>query len=220
MSLGHGPIVYDGITAKRYLKNNCFTIIRDRNTGLPLIEEKVWVDVETDPETGWFCLFVAYPRDTSPYITSRVGNTPPHPDDLVQNKLSDIDIIKILNNGAKETRTQWWHTSVEFGTVWASGDLNSTSTYYNLFEDPTNWSSNNASAGQRFKRKTGANLVYTDWIVSSGSTCSSAVGGWSNHSHQNCTVSWFAGCEGGPAWNHKCAGGIQDRAEKLVIWGR
>lgn len=220
MGVNYSPVVYDSLSAKENLKFNTFTLIRDRTTGYPLINEKIWVDVETDPTGAWFCVFVAYPRSTSPYNTNRVGNTPPHPDDVSMNKLSDTSIQAVLNNGFKETRTQWFHTSVEFGTVWADGSLQNNSTYYNLFEFPSNWNSTNASTGQRFKRKRGLEVNYTDWITSAGGSCSGAVGGWSNHYEQSCVVSWFASCEGGPAWNHRCAGGVQDRAEKLIIWAR
>jgi hypothetical protein len=221
MGTSYGPIVYDSITAKRNLSFNTYTIIRDKDTGQPLINEKVWVDVETDPTGAWFCVFISYPRLISPYNSSRYGNTPPHPtidDDM--NKLSDVDIRKILNNGFKETRTQWFHTSVEFGTVWADGSLTNNSTQYNLFENPDNWNSTSASAGQRFKRKRGTEANYTDWITSASGTCSSAVGGWSNYYEQSCVQSWFAGCEGGPALNHRCAGAVQDRANKLIVWAR
>jgi hypothetical protein len=194
----------------------------DKSTQKPLINQLLWTDVETDPTGAWFCVFIAYPRDTSPYNASRFGSTPPHPTlDESMNKLADTDIRAILNYGFQETRTQWFHTSVEFGTVWADGSLTNNSTYYNLFEFPDNWNSTSASTGQRFKRKRGLDTNYTDWIVSgSTSGCSSAVGGWSNHYEQSCIVSWFAGCEGGPAWNHRCAGFVQDRANKLIIWAR
>jgi hypothetical protein len=220
MAIHYSPIIYDSLSANASLKQNTFTVIRDRNTGQPLISERVWVDVETDPSGAWFCIFIAHPRDTSPYNANRVGSTAPHPDDAVMNKLSDSDIRAILNNGFKETRTQWFHTSVEFGTVWADGSLTNNSTQYNLFENPSNWSSTSASAGQRFKRKRGIEVNYSDWITSAASGCSGAVGGWSNYYNQSCVQSWFAGCEGGPALNHRCAGGVQDRANKLIIWAR
>lgn len=221
MGIGYGPIVYDSISAKRNLASNTYTIIRDINTGKPLINEKVWVDVETDPTGAWFCVFIAYPRLRSPYNASRYGSTPPHPTiDTDMNKLSDTDIQKILNNGFKETRTQWFHTSVEFGTVWADGSLTNNSTQYNLFENPSNWNSTSASTGQRFQRKRGTESSYSGWITSASGGCSGAVGGWSNYYEQSCVQSWFAGCEGGPALNHRCAGGVQDRANKLIIWAR
>jgi hypothetical protein len=221
MGTGYGPIVYDSLSAKRNLAFNTYTIIRDINTGVPLTNEKVWVDVETDPTGAWFCVFIAYPRLRSPYNASRYGSTPPHPTiDTDMNKLSDTDIQKILNNGFKETRTQWFHTSVEFGTVWADGSLTNNSTQYNLFENPNNWNSTSASTGQRFQRKRGTEANYSGWITSASGGCSGAVGGWSNYYEQSCIQSWFAGCEGGPALNHRCAGGIQDRADKLIIWAR
>jgi hypothetical protein len=221
MGIGYGPIVYDSLSAKRNLASNTYTIIRDINTGKPLINEKVWVDVETDPTGAWFCVFIAYPRLRSPYNASRYGSTPPHPTiDTDMNKLSDTDIQKILNNGFKETRTQWFHTSVEFGTVWADGSLTNNSTQYNLFENPSNWNSTSASTGQRFQRKRGTESSYSGWITSASGGCSGAVGGWSNYYEQSCVQSWFAGCEGGPALNHRCAGGVQDRANKLIIWAR
>ena len=221
MGIGYGPIVYDSESAKLNLAQNCFTIIRNKETGKPLINEKVWVDVETDPSGAWFCVFIAYPRIRSPYNADRFGTTPPHPYmDTDMNKLSDNDIRTILNYGFRETRTQWFHTSVEFGTVWADGSLTNNSTQYNLFEYPSNWNSTSASTGQRFKRKRGLEANYSNWITSASGGCSGAVGGWSNYYEQSCVQSWFAGCEGGPALNHRCAGGIQDRADKLIIWAR
>jgi hypothetical protein len=221
MATHYSPIIYDSISAKEHLRQNTYTVIRDRNTGNPIVNEKIWVDVETDPSGAWFCVFIAYPRIRSPYVASRFGSTSPHPAiDTDMNKLADDDIRSILNNGFKETRTQWFHTSIEFGTVWADGSLTNNSTYYNLFEFPSSWNSTGASTGQRFKMKRGLEANYSDWITSAGGTCSGAVGGWSNHQAQSCTVSWFASCEGGPAWNHRCAGDVQDRAEKLIIWAR
>jgi len=220
MGTHYSPIIYDSISAKENLRVNSFTILRDKNTLSPIINEKIWVDVESDPSGAWFCVFTAFLRDTSPYNANRVGSLPPTPSDTSMNKFADSSIQAILNNGFKETRTQWFHTSVEFGTVWADGSLNNNSTYYNLFEFPSNWNSTSASAGQRFKRKRGVETSYSDWITSAGGSCSGAVGGWSNHYEQSCIVSWFAGCEGGPAWNHRCAGNVQDRANKLIIWAR
>lgn len=221
MATNYSPIVYDAISAKENLRQNTYTIIRNKETGAPLVNEKVWVDVETDPSGAWFCVFIAYPRIRSPYVAGRFGGTPPHPTiDTDMNKLADSDIQAILNNGFKETRTQWFHTSVEFGTVWADGSLTNNSTYYNLFEFPSNWNSTSASTGQRFRRKRGLETNYSSFITSASGGCSGAVGGWSNHYEQSCIVSWFAGCEGGPAWNHRCAGGVQDRANKLIIWAR
>lgn len=221
MGIAYGGFIYDSISAKTQLKENTYTVIRDRLTGRPLVNEKVWVDVETDPTGAWFCVFIAYPRIRSPYVFDRYGSTPPHPTiDTDMNKLSDLDIRAILNNGFKETRTQWYHTSVEFGSVFANGSLSNRGTQYNLFENPNLWSSNATSSGARFKRKWGGVADYTDWQTSANDGCSGAVGGWSNYYKASCVQSWFAGCEGGPAINHRCAGGVQDRAEKLIVWAR
>jgi hypothetical protein len=184
----------------------------------------VYCDITTDATTGWHLVFNAFPRVSSPYVNDAVSTSNrtinsevPLPGDTVQKKLSDTDIKIILNNGIKNTRTQWYQTSVEFGTVWATGSLTDRSTQYNEFEFPDNWSSNAASPGQRFKRRWGDG-TWTDWITSASGGCSGAVGGWSNYYEQSCTQSWFAGCEGGPAINHRCAGAIEDRAERLTIW--
>jgi hypothetical protein len=215
----HGGIfVYDYISAKQNLRQDGLVYLRDSkfsNNGV-----LVWADVTSDPTGAWFLVFTAFPRDTSPYVAEAVGSSLPNPNDTSMRKLSDDNIRRILNNGQKETRTQWFHTSVEFGTVWADGSLTNTSTQYNLFENPLQWSSNSASGGQRFKRKRGIETNYSDWITSANGGCSSAVGGWSNYYEQSCVQSWFAGCEGGPALNHRCAGGVQDRANKLIIWAR
>lgn len=185
-----------------------------------------YCDITSDPEIGWHLVFNAFPRDTSPYVAGTVntsnrsknGNVP-LPTDTVQTKFDDSDIQTILNTGIKQTRTQWWHTSVEFGSVWATGSLTDRSTQYNEFEFPENWNSTSASAGQRFKRRWGNTSTWTGWYTSGSTTgCSGAVGGWSNYYEQSCTQSWFAGCEGGPAINHRCAGAVQDRASQLMIW--
>ena len=218
MAIYGGPAVFDSISAFNNVKQNSYTILRDKATGKPIVDEPVWCDVTTDTSGAWFCVFVAHPRVTSPYDAARVGSTPPHPDDTTMNKLSDDNIRGILNYGFKETRTQWWHTSEAYGTVWADGSL-STSTLWNLFEFPSNWSSIAASAGQRFKRKQSAAAAYSDWITATSGGCSGAVGGWSNYYEQSCIISWFAGCEGAPAYNHCCACPV-DRASKLVIWAR
>jgi hypothetical protein len=217
MSVFSGPFIYDGYDAKRRLTTNQYVAIRSKTTD-EIIVPRVWADVTSDANVGWFLVFMAYPRDTSPYVATAVGSDSPNPNDTSQTKLADSAIQAILNNGDKTTRTQWFHTSVEFGTVWADGSLSNNSTYYNLFEFPSNWNSTAASTGHRYKRKRGLETSYTDWITSAGGTCSSAVGGWSNHYEQSCVVSWFAGCEGGPAWNHRCAGAVQDRASNLIIW--
>lgn len=214
-----GPKIYDSESALRNIRQNTYTYIYDKTTGNKLITEKVWIDVTTDTTGAWFCVFMAYPRVTTPYNSSRVGSTPPNPNDSSMNKLSDTDIQKILNNGFKETRTQWYHTSEADSTVWADGSLTNGSTVWNLFENPSNWNSVSSSGGQRFKRKQGANDTYTDWITSANGGCSSAVGGWSNYYEQSCVISWFAGCEGTPAWYHCCACPV-DRASKLIIWAR
>jgi hypothetical protein len=214
-----GPKIYDSESALRNLRQDSYTYLYDKTTGNKLINEKVWVDVSNDFTGAWFCVFVAHPRVTSPYNASRVGSTPPHPNDSSMNKLSDTDIQKIMNYGFKETRTQWFHTSEADGTVWANGDMFNDSTMYNLFEFPSNWNSTSSSAGQRFKRKRGVETTYSDWITSAGGGCSGAVGGWSNYYEQSCIISWFAGCEGAPAYYHCCACPV-DRASKLIIWAR
>lgn len=185
----------------------------------------VYCDITTDSDIGWHLVFTAFPRDTSPYVTAasntsnRTKNgTVPLESDTAMKKISDDDIRTILNNGIKQTRTQWWHTSVEFGSVWATGSLTDQSTMYNEFEFPDNWNSSGGSSGQRFKRRR-ANQSWTGWITSGATTgCSGAVGGWSNYYEQSCVQSWFAGCEGGPAFNHRCAGSVQDRASQMWIW--
>jgi hypothetical protein len=213
-----GPLVYDYLDAKKNLRQSGYVFLRDRSSNVPMAGDLVWADVDTDPDGAWFLVFTAFPRVTSPYVAGVVGTTP-LPTDASMNKLDDSRIQTILNNGAKTTRTQWYQTSVEFGSVWATGNLNDRSTQYNEFEFPSNWNSTSASAGQRFKRRWGGGS-WTDWITSASGGCSGAVGGWSNYYEQSCVQSWFAGCEGGPAINHRCAGGIQDRAEKLLIWAR
>jgi hypothetical protein len=214
-----GPKIYDSESALRNLRQDSYTYLYDKTTGNKLINEKVWVDVSNDFTGAWFCVFVAHPRVTSPYNSSRVGSTPPHPNDSSMNKLSDTDIQKIMNYGFKETRTQWFHTSEADGTVWANGDMFNDSTMYNFFEFPSNWNSESSSAGQRFKRKRGVETTYSDWITSASGGCSGAVGGWSNYYEQSCIISWFAGCEGAPAYYHCCACPV-DRASKLIIWAR
>lgn len=197
------------------IKSGVYDIYIDGIDNQPI---PIYCDMETDGG-GWMLVFTAFPRDTSPYTTSKVGNIP-MPTDTTMNKFQDNVIQKLLYNGEKMTRTQWWHTSIEYGTVWADGSLTNRSTQWNLFENPYFWNSVSASPGQRFKRKWGDTDIWTDWITSTSGGCSGAVGGWSNYYEQSCVQSWFAGCEGGPAINHKCQGGIQDRAEKLLIWVR
>ena len=215
MGAAAGPLVYDSSSAKKNLRSDGYVALRSSATGKVEVGS-IYADVTTDSDEAWFLIFTAFPRDTSPYNANEVS-IPPDPNDTAMSKFSDSVIQGILNRGSKQTRTQWYHTSVEFGSVWADGSLTNNSTQYNLFENPSNWNSTGASSGQRFKRKRGTGS-YGDWITSASSTCSGAVGGWSNYYNQSCVQSWFAGCEGGPAINHRCAGGVQDRANKLIIW--
>lgn len=186
----------------------------------------VYCDLESDANVGWHLVFMAFPRIRAPYdanaydTNNRIRNGKvPLTTDEDMTKISDTDIRSILNNGIKQTRTQWFHTSVEFvGTVWADGALNNQSTLYNEFDNPSNWSSNSTSAGQTFRRRRAIDAAFSTTITATSGGCSSAVGGWSNWYEQSCVRSWFAGCEGGPAYNHKCAVGIQDRANKLIVW--
>jgi len=216
MGAAGGPFVTSGVEAKKQLANDGYVALRDAGSG-KVILPKLYCDVTTDSDTGWFNVFNAFPRDTSPYNTSAVGSDVPNPNDTTMVKLTDEGIRLVLNSGLKQTRAQWYHVSVEFGSTWATGNLNDRSTQYNEFEFPENWNSSSASSGQRFKRKWGGS-TWTGWIESAGSTCSGAVGGWSNYYNQSCVQSWFAGCEGGPAINHRCAGSVQDRANKIIIW--
>lgn len=187
---------------------------------------RVFCDITTDAAQGWHLVFTAFPRIRGPYVTAAYETNNRNPagsvplqSDTDMKKVTDDDIRTILNNGIKQTRTQWWHVSVEFGTVWADGSLTNQSTLYNEFTDPNVWNSAGASAGATFKRRRGNEANFTGLITSGSTTgCSGAVGGWSNFYEQSCVQSWFAGCEGGPAFNHRCAGGIQDRAEQLHIW--
>lgn len=185
----------------------------------------VYCDVTTDPDVGWHLVFNAFPRAESPYDSNAIrtnnrskNGTVPLPTDTLQSKLSDDDIRTILNTGIKQTRTQWWHTSVEFGTVWADGGLNNQSTLFNEFDNPSLWNSTSASPGATFRRRRAIDATFSGTITSAGGGCSGAVGGWSNWFEQSCTRSWFAGCEGGPAYNHRCAGAVEDRANQLAIW--
>jgi hypothetical protein len=186
---------------------------------------RVFCDITTDANIGWHLVFTAFPRILSPYVNTAYdtdNRTPtgivPSQSDTDMRKVSDDDIKTILNNGLKQTRTQWWHTSVEFGTVWGDGSLSNSSTMYNEFDNPSVWSSSSASAGATFRRKRGLETAWSSTFTSTSGGCSGAVGGWSNYYEQSCTQSWFAGCEGGPAFNHRCAGGVQDRASQLHIW--
>lgn len=220
MGAAGGPFVTSGVEAKKQLASSRNVLLRNKDTGRPIAE--LYCDVsDTDSSgKGWFLVEKAFPRVSSVYQTGAVGSNPPSPDDSSMSKVTD-DIIKaVLNNGDKETRTQWFHTSEAYGSVWADGSLTNSSTMYNLFEYPSNWSSNSNSSGQRFKRKQGPGTSYGgegDWITSAGSGCSGAVGGWSNYYAASCVISWFAGCEGAPAYNHCCACPV-DRAQQLIIW--
>lgn len=192
----------------------------------PSVRFLVYCDITSDPNVGWHLVFNAFPRAESPYVatavrsSNRVPNgTVPLPTDTSQSKVTDTDIQTILSTGIKQTRTQWWHTSVEFGTVWGDGSLTNQSTLFNEFDNPAAWNSTAGSSGATFRRKTAADASWSSTITSgSTSGCSGAVGGWSNWYEQSCVRSWFAGCEGGPAYNHRCAGAIEDRANQLAIW--
>jgi hypothetical protein len=215
MATSGGPYVFDGVDAKEQLGESQYVSLRDKTTGKILIP-RMWCDVDTDNDRGWFLVFTAFPRIRSPYVTSAYGNIPTV-NDTDMNKLSDDNIRTVLKSGAKQTRAQWYQTSAEYGSVWADGSLTNNSTQWNEFEYPDNWNSAGSSSGQRFKRKRGTG-GWSGWYTSAGGGCSGAVGGWSNYYNQSCVQSWFAGCEGGPAINHKCAGGVQDRANKILIW--
>jgi hypothetical protein len=185
----------------------------------------VYCDITTDANIGWHLVVTSFPRIRTPYNDNAydtnnraVNGSVPLQSDTDMKKISDTDIKTILNNGLKQTRTQWWHISVEFGTVWADGSLTNQSTMYNEFDSPDSWSSANSSAGATFRRKRGTETSWSATITSASGGCSSAAGGWSNYYEQSCIQSWFAGCEGGPAFNHRCAGAIQDRAEQLHVW--
>jgi hypothetical protein len=185
---------------------------------------RVYCDITSDANYGWHLVFTAFPRIRSPYTqnaydtnnTSPNGNVPT-PSDTDMRKFVDTDIHVILNNGLKQTRTQWWHTSEVNGSVWADGSLTNVSTQYNEFDNPSAWVSNTSSAGATFRRKRGTETSWSSTYTSAGGGCSSAVGGWSNYYEQSCVQSWFCGCEGTPCLNHACATGI-DRAQQLHIW--
>lgn len=211
-----GTFVYSPTVAKETLPASQYVAVRSSVSGSVTVS-KVWADVTSDSTQAWFLVFMAYPRTTSPYNTSAVGATAPNPDDASMTKLSDANIRTLLNWANKTTRTQWFHTSEADGSVWADGSLSNNSTMFNIFEFPDNWSSDSSSGGQRFKRRQGPSGNYTDWITSTSGGCSGAVGGWSNYYEQSCVVSWFAGCEGAPAYNHCCACPV-DRASKLIVW--
>lgn len=185
-----------------------------------------YCDITTDANIGWHLVFTAFPRDSSPYNNNSVSTNNrdkngvvPLDTDTTMRKFHDDDIRTILNTGLKQTRTQWWHSSVQYpGTIWGDGSLTNNSTMYNEFDDPNGWSSAGTSVGQTFRRKRGLETSWSGTITSASGGCSEAAAGWSNYYEQSCVQSWRAACEGGPAFNHACAGGIQDRAEKLLIW--
>lgn len=181
----------------------------------------VYCDITTDSSIGWHLMFTAFPRVSSPYVDTAVNINVdvPNPTDTTMKKFEDSKIKTILNTGIKQTRTQWWHSSVQYpGTIWADGTLTNASTMYNEFTDPNVWSSSASSIGATYKRRRGNEAVFSGLITSANGGCSGGVGGWSNYYEQSCVQSWFAGCEGGPAFNHACAGAIEDRAEKLFVW--
>lgn len=213
-----GPVVYDYLDAKKNLRNSGYVFLRDKSSPFSRAGFVVWADVTSDETGAWFLVENAFPRVSSVYQAGAVGDIP-RPGDGSMTKLHDDSIRTILANGNKETRTQWFHTSEASGTVWADGSLNNSSTMYNQFEDPGLWSSTSSSSGARFKRRQGPGSTYSDWITSAGNGCSGAVGGWSNYYNASCIISWFAGCEGAPAYNHCCACPV-DRAQQLIIWAR
>lgn len=219
MGAAAGPRVWNGQSAKAQLRTSRHVAIRSAENG-PVVVRKVYADVTSDAEKAWFLVVMGFPRVTGIYNTGAIGSDAPSPTDSTTTKVTDSDIKTILNLGNKETRTQWFHTSEAYGSVWADGSLENSSTMYNLFEYPNNWSSDSSSAGQRFKRRQGPGTSYGgdgDWITSAGNGCSGPVGGWSNYYEASCIISWFAGCEGAPAYNHCCACPV-DRAEKLIVW--
>lgn len=219
MGAAAGPRVWNGQSAKAQLRTSRHVAIRSAENG-PVVVRKVYADVTSDAEKAWFLVIMGFPRVTGIYNTGAIGSDAPSPTDSTTTKVTDSDIKTILNLGNKETRTQWFHTSEAYGSVWADGSLENSSTMYNLFEYPNNWSSDSSSAGQRFKRRQGPGTSYGgdgDWITSAGNGCSGPVGGWSNYYEASCIISWFAGCEGAPAYNHCCACPV-DRAEKLIVW--
>ncbi len=177
---------------------------------------RVWADLTSDANYGWALVFMAFPRIRSPYVAAAYGTTPT-PSDTDMNKLADTDIHRILNGGAKQTRTQWFHTSEQGGGVFADGSLTNSSTQYNEFDNPSAWSSDGTSVGQTFRRKRGTESSWSATITAASGGCSEAAAGWSNYYEQSCVQSWRCGCEGTPCLNHACATGV-DRAEKLIIW--
>lgn len=184
----------------------------------------VYCDITTDAIVGWHLVFTAFPRIRSPYnpaaynTNNRVsGGSVPLTSDTDMKKINDTDIKTLLNTGIKQTRTQWFHTSLNSGSVWADGSLTNDSTMYNEFDNPSLWASDQSSAGATFKRRLHTEPAFSGTITSANGGCSGAAGGWSNYYEQSCVRSWFAGCEVGPALNHNC-GNPADPAEKLLIW--
>lgn len=184
----------------------------------------VFCDITSDTSIGWHLVFTAFPRIRSPYVPglyntsnrSRNGSVP-LTSDTDMKKIADADIRTLLNNGIKQTRTQWFHTSLNSLTVWADGSLTNDSTMYNEFDNPNAWSSDSSSAGATFRRRMHSEASFSSTITAASGGCSGAAGGWSNYYEQSCIRSWFAGCEGGPALNHACANPA-DPAEKLYVW--
>lgn len=184
----------------------------------------VFCDVTTDSQYGWHLALSVFPRDEVPYVAGAVrtnnktyNGVVPMITDTLFKKITDSDIHAIMNAGIKQTRTQWWHTSLNSGSVWADGSLTNDSTMYNEFMNPSAWASNTTSPGGVFRRRLATTNTWTDWMTAFSGTCSEAAGGWSNWYEQSCVRSWRAGCEGGPALFHAC-NNPPDRANKLLVW--
>lgn len=180
---------------------------------------QIYCDMETD-NGGWMCAHVCYPRQGNGvcYVTGAVGGIPT-PFSVETNKIEDSVIQNMLNDGEKISRTIWIHVSTNETSVFADGNLLNRGSLWNEFEFPFNWNSISASSGQRFRVKQGSNGTFGQFITAAAGGCSGAAGGWSNIQVQQCTQSWFAGCEGGPAINHACANPA-NRAQKLIVWVR
>jgi len=228
MGASAGPSALNGDDLKQRVKatSNGFNqngYVGVRLGGYNTEATRVWADIKNDANSAWFCVFTVF-RGTSPYVNTAVSATAgsiPTENDTAMNKFSDADIRRFLNSGTKETRTQWWHISEADGSVWASGSLSNSDTMYNLFLDTSLWSSDAYTfTNGYFKRRDGNEANYpATWITSSNGGCSGYVGGWSNYYEQSCVRSWFAGCEGAPAYNHCCACPT-DRANKLIVWAK